>query len=118
MNLNMQINQDFKEIREWFFSKIEKVISIKKNLQTATEDKNEEMIELLENIKKARNDWHNANLNFESASDVEIIDYYTYKIKACQVRYNYLIKKAKESGINTNNFINTKFTQKNKYDNN
>jgi len=54
---------------------------------------------LIENIKNARRDWICANSNFNYAYDSETIDYYTYMIKACQVRYEYLIKKAKEKGV-------------------
>ena len=54
---------------------------------------------LMESINKARIDWLSAISNFEQADQEELIDYYTYKIKACQVRYNFLIKKAKEMGI-------------------
>ena len=54
---------------------------------------------LIESIKIARNEWINANINFEYVAESEIVDYYTYKIKACQVRYEYLLKKAKQCGI-------------------
>lgn len=58
-----------------------------------------EYFTLIENIKNARRDWICANSNFNYAYDSETIDYYTYMIKACQVRYEYLIRKAKEKGI-------------------
>lgn len=54
---------------------------------------------LLKNIAQARQDWLSAVSNFEQAEDSDLIDYYIYKMKACQVRYNYLLKKAKESGL-------------------
>lgn len=54
---------------------------------------------LLNNIRQARQDWLVAASNFEQADDPDLIDYYIYKMKACQVMYNYLIKKAKESGL-------------------
>ncbi len=28
-----------------------------------------------------------------------MIDYYIYNMKACQIRYNYLLKRAKELGL-------------------
>ena len=58
--------------------------------------------ELIECINRARNDWINANKEFEYAQNDEIIDYYTYKIKACQVRYEYFLKLAKRKGIAIN----------------
>ena len=54
---------------------------------------------LLENLKNAQNDFKTAVANFEFAEDPELIDYYTYKIKATQTRYQYLLKKAKERGL-------------------
>ena len=63
------------------------------------EDASIEVFELLESIKSARREWTNANENFEYVNEKEMVDYYTYKIKACEVRYEYLIRKAKEKRI-------------------
>lgn len=54
---------------------------------------------LLKNIRQAKQEWMSAVSNFEQADDEDLIDYYIYKMKACQVRYNYLLKKAKELGL-------------------
>lgn len=54
---------------------------------------------LLENLKNAQNDFKTAVANYEFAEEPELIDYYTYKIKATQTRYQYLLKKAKERGL-------------------
>jgi hypothetical protein len=54
---------------------------------------------LLKNIAQAKQDWLSAASNFEQADDSDLIDYYIYKMKACQVRYNYLLKKAKAIGL-------------------
>jgi len=61
--------------------------------------KNDEYNELIESIKNARRDWICASSNFNHANDKETVDYYTYMMKACQIRYEYLIKKAKENQI-------------------
>lgn len=61
--------------------------------------KNNEYNELIESIKNARRDWICASSNFNYANDKETVDYYTYMMKACQIRYEYLIKKAKENEI-------------------
>ncbi len=55
--------------------------------------------ELIENIKKAKADWINANQNFEYVGEQGMVDYYTYNIKACQVRYEYYLKLAKQKGL-------------------
>ena len=54
---------------------------------------------LIENLKNAQNDFETAINNYEFAEDPELIDYYIYKIKATQTRYQYLLKKVKERGL-------------------
>lgn len=47
-------------------------------------------------INNALNEWKNAIANFDTAEAPELVDYYTYKMKACEIRYQYLLKKFKE----------------------
>lgn len=54
--------------------------------------------ELIMSIIRVREDLKMANINFEYA-DSELIDYYTYQIKANRSKLDYLIKKAKSNGI-------------------
>lgn len=54
---------------------------------------------LLKSIKQARQEWIEAVTNFDQADNNELIDYFIYRMKACQIRYNYLLKVAKEMGI-------------------
>ncbi len=63
-------------------------------------DKTEEEknIELIVSILKARKDLEEANKNFEYA-EAELIDYYTYQIKANRSKLDYLVKQAKNKGI-------------------
>ena len=46
--------------------------------------------------KHSNPDLINANNNYEFA-DGDLIDYYLYQIKATQSKYNYLLKKAKQT---------------------
>ncbi|MFR5683930.1 MAG: YaaL family protein [Clostridia bacterium] len=55
-------------------------------------------IELILSIIKTKNELETANRNFEYA-DKELIDYYTYQIKANQAKLDYLVKKAKTKGL-------------------
>lgn len=55
-------------------------------------------LELVKSIIKTKQDLENANKNFEFA-DGELVDYFLYQIKANQAKLNYLLKKAKKSGI-------------------
>ena len=63
-------------------------------------DKNEieKEKELIKNIIKTREELKNANKNFEFA-EKDLVDYYTYQIKADQAKLSYLIKIAKVKGI-------------------
>ena len=54
--------------------------------------------DLISCIIKTREDLITANNNYEFA-DGDLIDYYLYQIKATQSKYNYLLKKAKQSGL-------------------
>lgn len=64
----------------------------------------EKEIELIRNIIKVNEEIAAANSNFQYAEE-ELVDYYTYQIKANQSKLNYLIKQAKTKGI-TNDMIN------------
>lgn len=58
----------------------------------------EKEIELLRSIIRTKEDLNSANKNFEFA-DKDLVDYYTYQIKANQSKLDYLIKTAKSKGI-------------------
>ena len=54
--------------------------------------------ELIIAILKAKEELKIANVNFEFAEN-DLIDYYTYQIKANQAKLNYLLRIAKSKGI-------------------
>ena len=54
--------------------------------------------DLIKNILLTKELLLQAHNNFEYA-EKELIDYYTYNIKANQAKLDYLIKKAKEKGV-------------------
>lgn len=58
--------------------------------------KDNEMIDIL---KKAQVDLDIAMNNYEFAEEPELVDYYTYNIKAAQMRYEYLLRKVKDKGM-------------------
>lgn len=55
-------------------------------------------IELIRSVIKTKMELANANKNFEFA-EAELIDYYTYQIKASQSKLDYLLRKVKKRGI-------------------
>lgn len=58
----------------------------------------EKELELMLNIIKVKNELDVANSNFEYAQD-DLIDYYTYQIKANRAKFDYLVKRAKSLGL-------------------
>ena len=65
--------------------------------------------ELIKSIISTREELKIANKNFEYAQD-ELVDYYSYKIKANQAKLDYLIKMAKAKGIEVDMISDIKFT--------
>jgi len=101
MDLITRGNQDYKPQKNNAFSKLMKSVNRKKSV-AEIELSDKEYDELIQCIKLAKSQWEIANLNFEQAQEKELIDYYAYEIKACEIRYEYFLKKAKEKGINVN----------------
>ena len=64
-------------------------------------DKNDEQKdeELLMTIKEVRDTLLNMHNNLQFANS-DLIDYFTYQIKAEEAKYNYLIKQAKKRNLN------------------
>lgn len=55
--------------------------------------------ELVKVAIEARDEWIETNSNFEYVHEEMLIDYYTYKIKACEARYTYFLRLIKEKGL-------------------
>ena len=53
-------------------------------------------------VEQARREWQNAKDKFDQISDPDLIDHAIYNLEAAERRYIYLLKKAKEEGINLN----------------
>lgn len=69
----------------------------------------EKEIELIRIIIRTREELKSNNKNFEYAKD-ELVDYYTYQIKATQAKLDYLIKLAKSKGIEVDMINNQKYS--------
>ncbi len=69
----------------------------------------EKEMDLIKTIIKTREDLKAANRNFEYAKD-DLVDYYTYQIKANQAKLDYLIKIAKVKGIEIDMISDLKFS--------
>lgn len=66
--------------------------------------------ELIRTIIKTREELKCNNRNFEYAKSGELVDYYTYEIKANQAKLDYLIKLAKTKGIKVDMINDKKFS--------
>lgn len=99
MQIGIQNERSARERRKSPFSGLFRAFSAGRTETLPAYEAAREADDLVEAIKQARREWACAYSNFEYADDNEMVDYYTYKIKACQVRYNYLIRQAKEKGI-------------------
>jgi len=73
----------------------EEYIREKKIIEKTDKDRREELIK---SILTAREELKQLNENFEYADD-DMIDYYTYQLKASQSKIDYLTKFAKSKGI-------------------
>ena len=66
----------------------------KKEKKIREKSEEETQVELIKSIIEAKKQLNLANKNFEYA-DGELIDYYSYQIKATRSKLDYLVKKAK-----------------------
>lgn len=70
------------------------LLKVKNKEEVVTEDK-----ELLLNLKEVKSNIDIAYMNFENATDNNLIDSYIYELKALQMRYEYLMKRIKARGL-------------------
>ena len=74
---------------------IEKYIKETKIIEKTKEETDKDLIK---SIIKTKIELANANKNFEFAEG-DLVDYYTYQMKATQSKLDYLLKKAKQRGM-------------------
>lgn len=55
--------------------------------------------EILNAAQQARDEWIETSANFEYVHEEMLVDYFTYKLKACESRYSYFVRLAKEKGL-------------------
>jgi hypothetical protein len=60
------------------------------------EKENKVYFDLIRSLYIAKKELAEAEKNFDLALDDDLIDYFTYKLKAAELRYQYLLKRAKE----------------------
>jgi len=60
--------------------------------------------DIMENLETARRDWQYAQAYFNSVQDPDLIDHAIFYMGATEKKYTYLLKQAKENGINIDRF--------------
>jgi len=99
MDLNTGKNHSLKVGKNRFLSRFIKLSGLQDRQEITASEAHDEVSRIIDCIRNAREEWVNTTIQFENADEWEIIDYYTYKLKACEVKYQYYLKKAKEMGI-------------------
>ncbi len=100
MNYNVQECQPLKIEKKGLFGRMHNSTATEKNIIPEKAITNTTKArEILECVKASKNQLEIATMNFEYADSEELVDYYTYVIKACQVRYGYYLKQAKDMGL-------------------
>ena len=70
-----------------------------KNPFKREEEQDKKKEELINCIRLAQDELNEEIRNYELAIENEYIDYYSYRIKAAQTKYQYLLRIAKREGI-------------------
>ena len=58
--------------------------------------------QIIEAALAAKDEWVEAGIDFNYADDELLLDYHIYRLKACESRYTYFLKLAKEKGLTQN----------------
>lgn len=70
----------------------------KKESKIAEKTQQQKEIELMTSMINVKKELEEASKNFEFAEG-DLIDYYTYQMKASRAKMDYIVKKAKEDGV-------------------
>ncbi len=60
--------------------------------------------DIMKNLENARREWQYAEAYFNSVQDPDLIDHAIFYMGATEKKYTYLLKQAKEKGINIERF--------------
>lgn len=92
-------NVDLKKLSRLIRVSLREPFFVKQRESLNPVDTQKEIEELIRLLRSTKSQWRNSISNYEYMTDEEMIDYYTYEIKALEMRFKYLLKQAKEKGI-------------------
>ncbi|AFK85643.1 MULTISPECIES: DUF2508 family protein [Thermoanaerobacterium] len=75
-----------------------------REISAAKEEIDEENNALINEVKNTMRQLKDAEMYFQSVTDPDLIDQAIYNIESLRKKYTYLLKKAKENGVNFDNF--------------
>jgi hypothetical protein len=90
---------DFKNIKNFFQTSLKEFMKSKLENKRVRDDNLDDVDDLINLLRKTKSQWSNSIINYEYMTEEEMIDYYAYQIKAQELRFKYLLKKAKEQGV-------------------
>jgi Protein of unknown function (DUF2508) len=64
----------------------------------------EKLPDLIEDLEQAWREWRHARLYFNNVTDPDLIDYAIFNMGATEKKYIYLLKRAREIGVNIEGF--------------
>ncbi|NLX62730.1 MAG: DUF2508 family protein [Tissierellia bacterium] len=85
-----------KKTRDYYIDKIEKIRRYVEVISKHFQREKSEEEELIENLKKAHEEWEMKEKYFQWATDPDLIEHAIYELKASKIKYIYFLKKAKE----------------------
>ncbi len=71
---------------------------------TGKNETEQESQEILIGLKEVKQNLDMVYMNFEYATDAALIDCYIYELKSLQMKYEYLMQRAKEKGLQAEGF--------------
>lgn len=77
-----------------------KEIAVTKNIY----DYNSDNYQLVSEVRQTIKELKDAEIYFQNVTDPDLVDYAIYRLESLKRKYIYLLKKAKEEGINFDNF--------------
>ncbi|NLJ97866.1 MAG: DUF2508 family protein [Tissierellia bacterium] len=84
--------------KKYYKAKGEKILRYANILAEGLKAKeNMEEEKILESLRKAHKEWKDKERYFQSVTDEDLIDYAIYDLEASKMKYNYLLKKLKET---------------------
>ncbi|QSX05828.1 DUF2508 family protein [Sedimentibacter sp. zth1] len=82
-----------------FYVEKEKENIIRNFLDSIKKTSSKDVVEIKNAIQKAKQDWAISQQYFDSVSEPDLVDYAIFNQKACEQKYAYLIKQAKQLNL-------------------